>query len=142
MTDIYFPYIPQPDKFKTRYGLIHKVPLKLYYFIYDGRVQVETAILMVHEDKIDDDEYITKEAVLGNEQERVGAMTAAVMAAKGAEKFKRTLDSNKILVHYTKSDRWFCLKDRESVQVIADGPRSYEMTGKEQTFLALTAEPV
>jgi hypothetical protein len=140
MPDYYFPYIPlmgpdgpmeEPDKFNTRYGWMHRVPLKLYYFICDGRVQAETTTLMVHEDKIDDDEYITKEAVLGNEQERVSA-----------GKFKRTLDSNKILVHYTKSDRWFCLKDRESVQVIADGPRSHEMTSKEKTFLALTAEPV
>ena len=103
-------------------------PVTVYYFIYDGRVLAKTLTFMIDKDNIDDDEYITKEAVLGN--------------LAGTEKFRRSSDSNKILVHYTKSDRWICIKDRESVQVIADGPCSYEITGKEQTFLALAAEPV
>jgi len=121
MTDIYFPRIRPWNR----------VTLKVYYFICDGRVQAETTTLMVHKDKIYDDEYITKEALENVQKKRVGH-----------EKFMRILDSNKILIHYTNSDRWICIKDRESVQVIAGGHRSYEITGKEKTFLALAAEPV
>lgn len=101
------------------------VPMTVYYFIYDGRVQTETVHFMCPKDKLDNHSY-TRRLLLWD------------IEGAGSERLRRMRNSNKILFHYTKPNRWVCVKDRKTGSDTFD----YEMTSKEQTFLALAAEPV
>ena len=110
----------QPEVLLTRYGRLHKDYVTLYFFMYDGRVLADKKFYWTNNEKLDDNESI-KEAV-------------------SPTQFWQSVNSNKILVHHLKSNRWICLKDRGPLGVGV--PYTYEMTDKEQTLIALTAELV
>lgn len=125
------PYVPimgpdgpieQPEVLNTRYGRLHKDYMTLYFFISDGSVLADKKLYWLNNEKLDDNEYI-KEAAIAD-----------------PPPFWRMAKSIKILVHHLKSNRWICIKDAGPLG--GGGPYTYEMTDKEQTLLALTAELV
>ena len=127
MSPFYVPYVPlmgpngpieNPEVLHTRYGPFSEHHMTLYFFIYDGRVLADKNIYWLNNEKLDDNEYIKEEVQL--------------------EQFWRSVNSTKILVHHLKSNRWICLKDAGPLG--GGAPYTYEMTDKEQTLVALTAE--
>ncbi len=127
MSHFHVPYVPLQ---KAVGSDLVDLPVTVYYFMGNKRLLAETLTVMIHKDDIADGYDVT-------------GYTLNIQERNSPEKFKRILHSHKILVHYTKSDQWICLKDRESAQEYSRyWPRSYEITGKEKTFLALAAETV
>lgn len=116
MSHFHVPYVPLQF---SGDGVV--TPMTVYYFIYDGSVLTETFNWEFPEDKQEDPAHARQRLIFS-----------------GPDRMKRVQNSNKVLFHYTGSDRWICVKDRATGSDTLD----YEMTSKEQTLVALTAEPV
>ena len=110
------------EKLKRSYR--HNVPFRTYYFMKDGTVFTENLhlnmrVVYIDEKIVENNDHIVR--LLGPRLRRKDRRRAI-----------------KILVHNPVFDEWYCIKDSFNRH---NAYHIYEMTNKEETLLALTAEP-
>lgn len=111
------------EKLKRSYR--HNVPFRTYYFMKDGTVFTENLHLNMRV------EYIDEKIVENNDH------IVRLLGPRLRRKDRRR--AIKILVHNPVFDKWYCTSSIKSEKL--NSYSIYEMTDKEETLLALTAEP-